>query len=229
MVRALAIDLDGTLLSPGETVSERNRQAVRAAIDAGLQVIIATAGWYQRAERVAQLFGLQGPAITCSGAEVRRLADGADLMDVRMPAAFARQLYEIADAQRSIAWVALDDAVLMKIDGDVQLDPAMPELRRVPSLAAAADVPPRIILVQGSGVNRAIIDALRDEWSDQVRFITSISGAGKSILTLTSTQADKGVALQVACRGAGIDPADVVAIGRLLAEGEAVFPQSRSR
>jgi hydroxymethylpyrimidine pyrophosphatase-like HAD family hydrolase len=61
--RALAIDLDGTLLSPGETVSERNQRAVAAAREAGLEVILATAGWYQRAERVAQVLGLNGPAV----------------------------------------------------------------------------------------------------------------------------------------------------------------------
>ena len=33
------------------------------------------------------------------------------------------------------------------------------------------------------------------------------------MLTLTAAGADKGVALEVACRDHGIDPADVVAIG----------------
>jgi len=212
--RALAIDLDGTLLRRDETVSERNRQAVEAARAAGLQVILATAGWFQRAERVARPLGLFGPAITCSGAEVRRLSDGADLMDVRMPAAFAERLYEILDAHRCIAWVALDDAVLMKIEGTP--DPAllMPEIRHVPRLAgAAAGVPPRMVLVQGTAVTAAVREALADEWGAKVRFISSISGYAKSILTLTAVGADKGLALAVACRDLGIDPAEVVAIG----------------
>jgi len=212
-IRALAIDLDGTLLSPGEIVSERNQRAVAAARDAGLEVILATAGWYQRAERVARELGLNGPAITCSGAEVRRLSDGADLMDVRMPAEFATRLYEILDAQRCIAWVALDDTVLMKIEGDP--DPALltPEIRHVRSLAQAADVPPRMVLVQGSAVTRAILETLSAEWGARVRFISSLSGYAKSILTLTAVGADKGLALEVACRDLGMDPSEVAAIG----------------
>jgi Cof subfamily protein (haloacid dehalogenase superfamily) len=212
-IRALAIDLDGTLLRRDETVSERNQRAVVAARAAGLGVIIATAGWYQRAERVARPFGLSGPVIACSGAEVRRLSDATDLMDVRLPAEFARQLYEIVDARRSIAWVALDDAVLMKIEGDVKLDERFPEIRRVPSLRAAATAPPRIALVQGTSVNQAVVEALAPTWSDRVRFITSLSGHAKSILTLTAVGADKGVALEVACRDLGIEPSEVVAIG----------------
>ena len=75
-LQALAIDLDGTLLSRDETVSERNQAAVRAALEAGWQLIIATARWYQLAEEVASIFGVSGPVIACSGAEVRRLSDG---------------------------------------------------------------------------------------------------------------------------------------------------------
>lgn len=212
-IRALAIDLDGTLLLRDESISERNRRAVEAARDAGLEIILATAGWYQRAGRVARQFGLAGPAITCSGAEVRRFADGADLMDVRLPAAFAQALYGILDSQRCLAWVAMDDAVLMKAEGELDAALLPAEIRQVPRLADTEGGPPRMILVQGTGVNRAILEALAAGWSDQVRFITSLSGHAKSILTLTAVGADKGIALEVACRDLGLDPSAVVAIG----------------
>ena len=211
--RALAIDLDGTLLRRDSSVSPRNADAVAAARAAGLEVIIATAGWYQRAEVVAKGLGLVAPIIACSGAQVRRMADETDLMDVRLPVDFARALYDIVDAHRCIAWVTLDERVLMKIEGEVDRALLLPEIRRVASVAAAADVPPRIALVQGTAVNRTIVEALAPTWSDRVRFITSLSGHAKSILTLTAVGADKGVALAVACRDLGIDPVEVVAIG----------------
>src|SRR5262249_45034560 len=91
--RAFAIDLDGTLLGSDHRVTPANRRAVRAAVDAGFEIIIATARWYQLALEVANELELSGPAIACSGAEVRRLSDGADLFDVRLPAAFAEQLF----------------------------------------------------------------------------------------------------------------------------------------
>jgi len=212
-IRALALDLDGTLLRRDETVSDRNHRALEAARAAGLDLIVATAGWYQRAERVARAFDALGPVIACSGAEVRRLSDSAELMDVRLPTEFAARLFEIVDAHRCIAWVTLDDAVLMKIEGDVELDDRYPEIRRVPMLTGAADIAPRIALVQGTAVNRAIVDALAATWSDRVRFVTSLSGHGKSLLTLTAVGADKGVALEIACRDLGVDASEVVAIG----------------
>ena len=62
----LAIDLDGTLLI-GEDLPPNNITAVRAARDAGLKIIIATARWHQMALRVAAELEIDGPVIACSG------------------------------------------------------------------------------------------------------------------------------------------------------------------
>lgn len=212
MTKALAIDLDGTLLSSDDTLSPRNLEAVGKAIDAGIDIIIATARWYQAAERVARPLGLTRAVIACSGAEVRRLSDGADLLDVRLPPAFAAELVDIVDAHRSIAWLPLDDVVLMKAEGDFELP--LPELRLAPCLAdAVGDATPRMALIQGTAVSQAVVDQLEARWRDEVHFLTSITGYGKTLLTLTAKGADKGVALEVACRDHGIEPSDVIAIG----------------
>ncbi len=210
-MKALAIDLDGTLMTSDDTLSPRNRAALLAAVEAGIDVIVATARWYQNAERIARPLGLPGAVIACSGAEVRRLSDGADLFDVRLPDEFASELYTILDGQRSLAWVPMDDVVLMRAEGSVPID--LPEVRHVPSLAGAADRPARMALVQGTSVTGAILKHLAPAWSDRVHFKTSITHYGKTLLTLTASGADKGLALTVACRDHGIDPSDVVAIG----------------
>jgi Cof subfamily protein (haloacid dehalogenase superfamily) len=215
-LQALAIDLDGTLLSRDETVSERNQAAVHAALEAGWQLIIATARWYQLAEEVASIFGVSGPVIACSGAEVRRLRDGADLFDVRLPLGFAEDLYAICDHQRCVAWIALDRDVLIKMDGQPEALPG--SLRHVASLAEASlgpdgRVAPRIALVQGSGVITRILEELVADWGRDVRFVQSFSSTRKTNLALTATGADKGVALAVACADLGLLPQQVVAIG----------------
>jgi Cof subfamily protein (haloacid dehalogenase superfamily) len=210
--RAFAIDLDGTLLGSDHQVSPANRRAVRAAVDAGFDIIIATARWYQLALDVAKELKLTGPAIACSGAEVRRLSDGTDLFDMRLPLAFAEQLFSLCDHIRCLVWVALDDTVLFKLDGDPP-SPLSPELRHVTKLTAAAGAAPRMVLVQGTTATKRIVDELAGEWSDRVRFVESISSDTKSILTLTSAGADKGAALAVACKELHLHPAHVVAIG----------------
>jgi phosphoglycolate phosphatase-like HAD superfamily hydrolase len=89
----------------------------------------------------------------------------------------------------------------------------MPELRRVDGLEAFAEPTPRCVLVFGDELNATILATLAPVWGAEVRFLTSMTGRGASILTLTSTQADKGTALEVACADLGIPPSAVVAMG----------------
>ena len=211
--RALAIDLDGTLLGPDDEVSERNRSAIGAARAAGLHVIIATARWYQNAERVGATLGLNGPVIACSGAEVRRFPEGADLMDVRLPQHFAEQLFDVCDVNRCIVYAAQDDDVLMKIEGEVDPSLLLPEIRRVASLRRAAQGAPRIVMIQGRRIRQLVHETLATEWKDRVRFVTSITTQGHELLTLTASGADKGLALAAACEDLGIAIEQVVALG----------------
>src|SRR3954469_13683387 len=178
--RAFAIDLDGTLLGSDHRISPANHQAVMSAIDAGFDIIIATARWYQLALEVAEQLELTGPAIACSGAEVRRLSDGTDLFDVRLPIEFADQLYALCDEIRCLVWAALDDTVLFKLDGDPP--PGLsPELRHVSKLTGAAGgIAPRITMVQGTRAISRVEDELAGEWSDRVRFVESISSDAKT-------------------------------------------------
>jgi hypothetical protein len=212
IARALAIDLDGTLLGADGRVSERNLRALESARDAGLELIIATARWVQNAERVARPLGLRGPVIACSGAQVRRLAEGTDAWDLRLPLAFAQALFAVCDAMPCLVWAALDERVLMKIEGDVELA-GYPELERVGRLEGAADAAPRIVMVQGRRARQRVVEALRAEWKERVRFVTSLTTQGHELLTLTATGADKGAALEAACGELGLLSRDVVAIG----------------
>jgi hydroxymethylpyrimidine pyrophosphatase-like HAD family hydrolase len=209
--QALAIDLDGTLFSSDETVSAGNAAALRRAEKAGLRVLIASARWYQIAERVAREVGSRDPVIACSGAQVRRTTDEHDLLDLRLPMEFAREAGALLDGLRSIVTAPLDDDVLIKFDGE--LAGLAPELRRVESIAGSLDVPPRIIHVQGTEACQVIEGSLMAAWQDRVRFMESFSSRGKRILTLTAAGADKGAALAVACAEMGIPTDSVIAFG----------------
>jgi hydroxymethylpyrimidine pyrophosphatase-like HAD family hydrolase len=216
-VRALAIDLDGTLLDRHDHISPRNRAALAAARQQGLQIVIASARWFQIGRDVAAELSrdgcpIDGPIIACSGAQVRRVGDGVDLFDVRIPPEFARAFADVVDDERCIAWAALDDEVVMKLEGDPQS--SLPGLRPVPTLAeGVGGRAPRLLLLQGSTACRRVEAELEATWRDRVRFMDSISGAGKRILTLTGAGADKGAALLAACRDLGVSPAEVVAFG----------------
>ncbi|MGH7880030.1 MAG: HAD family hydrolase, partial [Candidatus Binataceae bacterium] len=162
--KALAVDLDGTLLHSDERVTPRSIAALKAAEAAGLRVIIATARWYQLAERVAREIATHEPLIACAGAQVRRPDSDRDLLDLRMPAEFAQELYAILDTRRCVACIALDQDVLLKMEG--KPDPALfpPEALVVGRLEGATRVAPRIALIQGTEAAAEVIAQLRDRW-----------------------------------------------------------------
>jgi Cof subfamily protein (haloacid dehalogenase superfamily) len=209
--KALAIDLDGTLLV-GEHLPEDNINALRAAHEAGFQIIIATARWKQMAQRVEALIGIEGPAITCSGAQVY-VPGAGDIFDERLPQDFTEELYAICDEERCVATVTVEEQVLLKLDGTPDPAALAKEMRWVPKLMGADPTLPRVANIQGSRVYQRIRDELKPRYADRVHFFDSIGPSGKVIYTLTSANASKGRALVRACEHLGILPAEVITFG----------------
>ena len=208
---ALAIDLDGTLLV-GDEVPDENIAAVRAARDAGLQVIIATARWSHFALRICERIGIGGPVIACSGAQVYD-PQGGDVFDERLPADFTADLYEICNAERCIATITVDDHVQIKMDGEPAPGVLDEEMRWTQALQLEPADLPRVAAVQGSHCGARIREELAHAYRDTVNVLDSIGPTGKVIVTITARQATKGRALAAACAHLGLRPEEVVAFG----------------
>ena len=200
--KALAIDLDGTLLV-GERIPADNVVAVRAARDAGLKIIIATARWHHMALRIANELEISGPLIACSGAQVHLSIEDRDIFDERLPEDFVAELYKLCDGERCVATVTVADRVLLKLDGEPDRAAMLPEMRWVRQLTGAADSMPRVAAIQGGRVNARIRAELEPRYKDRVNFFDSIGPTGKIILMITAATASKGAALEAACRFPG--------------------------
>ncbi|MDR1862440.1 MAG: Cof-type HAD-IIB family hydrolase [Treponema sp.] len=69
-VKALALDLDGTVLGPGAVLSDRTRKTINACREKGLQLIVATGRAIEAAERFRIPLGAEGPMVYFNGAVV---------------------------------------------------------------------------------------------------------------------------------------------------------------
>ena len=210
--KALAIDLDGTLLV-GEDLSAENRDAVRTAANAGYQIIIATARWRHMAKRIADEIGLDAPIIACSGAEVYLANERRDIFDHRLPAEFTEELYQLCNDNRCIATITTEDEVLLKLDGEP--DPALlsEEMQWVPKLDPQEHAKPRIAAIQGSKLVAEIKQDLFPKWQDTINLYDSIGPNGKIVITITAKAANKGEALRSACEYLDIQLNEVVSFG----------------
>lgn len=99
-IRLLALDLDGTILTPELGISQRIMTAVAAARARGVPVIIATGRMYRSTVRYARMLDLPGPLICYQGGYIREMpaADGS-------PGALLLHRTMAADAARvAVAW-----------------------------------------------------------------------------------------------------------------------------
>ena len=95
--KLIALDLDGTLLNSVLRLSDGNAEALKAAIDRGVQVVIATSRWYELALRTANRLGIETPIIASNGAIVKRPADGKELLHLYLDADLAREAVTLGD------------------------------------------------------------------------------------------------------------------------------------
>lgn len=71
MIKCVAIDMDGTLLTKDHEITEENMTAIKAAQDKGVEVVIATGRSYPEAIYLLKEAGINCPVICANGAEVR--------------------------------------------------------------------------------------------------------------------------------------------------------------
>lgn len=70
MFRAIATDLDGTLLRSDQSISDRTRDAIHAAEDAGLLVVVATGRPPRWIAPIVDVLGDRGLVVCANGASV---------------------------------------------------------------------------------------------------------------------------------------------------------------
>jgi hydroxymethylpyrimidine pyrophosphatase-like HAD family hydrolase len=75
-IQLIALDLDGTLLNRNDAISPRNRRAIKAAVHAGVRIVLVTGRGTDVPARLADELKLDLPAICAHGALQRLCADG---------------------------------------------------------------------------------------------------------------------------------------------------------
>ncbi len=106
-IRALAVDIDGTLTDPQFHIPARNIEALRAAHAAGIRIILATGRRHDYAMPVARELGVPVLLISSNGALVRS-SEGETFFVDPLSAATARKLVLHMDDFRAHAVLTFD-------------------------------------------------------------------------------------------------------------------------
>ena len=120
-IRLVATDLDGTLLRPDKTISDRTVEAIRRAHEAGLQVVAATGRYPATLAALLMPVGIDY-AVASNGAQCYRLSSG-DLLfeellpDVRSGAIQPGRVFdlELPLSDAPAAYAAMDERRAIKV------------------------------------------------------------------------------------------------------------------
>ena len=106
-IRLLALDIDGTLTDPSNKVSARNIAALRAAHEAGIQLVLATGRRHDYAMPIAHEIGVPMLLVSSNGALVRS-SSGKTFYTDRLPAKTAGKLIQYMGDYRGNAVLTFD-------------------------------------------------------------------------------------------------------------------------
>ena len=84
-VKLIALDLDGTLLNSDKRLSERNRAALSAAAEAGIEIAPSTGRFYRGIPESVRALPFVRCAITINGAQVVDLRSGETIYTAEVP------------------------------------------------------------------------------------------------------------------------------------------------
>ncbi len=213
-VQLIALDLDGTLLTRANTVSEANAAAVREAIAAGVHIVFATSRWYLLAKRTADMLGVTSPIICHNGAMIRSPIDDGRLLQLDVPASAAIEIAAIADEGQYESMATVNDVTHM-LTRRLDIDPAKLPRGMVRTKRLSDHV--------GDGVEAFLffgqdaVDGFRarvvDRYAGVLNLAYGVSETFPPYLNIVHAAADKGRALRIVCEHVGVPIQRAMAIG----------------
>jgi len=209
-VRLVASDLDGTLLRPDGTVSQRTRAAIEQVLAAGITFVVVSGRPSRSVREIAARAGLRGLAICANGALVYDLDADVVVAATPLAAAVGRRLVtELAAALPGAVFASeTEDRFqaqcgwgwgLAAGDG-VEVDDPL-------GLVAAPVV--KLLVRHPERPFAELVERARAVAGDDA--VVTWSGVG--LAEISAAGVTKAYALDQVCRRLGIAPAQVVALG----------------
>ena len=213
MYRLLALDLDGTLLNSALRLSDTNAEAVRGAMERGVQVVLATARFYGIALRTASRLDVQTPLICSNGALVKR-PNGDELLHLDLDLDLAREVTTLGDERGWDMFTTIGDATYMQMRPGI-----IPE--RLPGGLKIADrqsdhiqeAPPTCVLVFGEDAVNEISERFLPTYEGRAGFSINRPTNSPHYVILTHPYANKAHALEAVLKDLAVPPEETIAMG----------------
>ncbi len=214
----IALDLDGTLLDSSGEISIRNRQAIRAALNAGIRIVLVTGRGVATPIRLSQDLGLNLPIICCHGALTKDFTANRTLGHIPVPLQYAKPIVEYGEHHELSLAVYIEEAFYW-LEGDRMLrnDVVGSSWQSVKTFSDVLHVAPTLIRFFGEPSVDEVVRRFGD-WPlnfrhEQWDASTLLSTGSFPEVAITSHEAGKREALARLCADFQIPRERVMAIG----------------
>jgi Cof subfamily protein (haloacid dehalogenase superfamily) len=222
----IAIDLDGTLLSPSGEVTPRAKSAVRKALDAGLLVCFATGRNWTESKTVLEAVEHYDSAVFVGGAMVVDTKKDVTLHRTMMQPQLAAEVCKMLE-DSGHAVLALQDTGETGVDylitADGTLNPATSQwmrltsakVHRVPSLADYAhEHTIRVGIVAEPDEVARVEKELAEKFGERIMMMSiRVPQAGVTVLEVFDPAVNKWEGIMHVARHHDIEPSQIIAIG----------------
>jgi Cof subfamily protein (haloacid dehalogenase superfamily) len=224
-IKLLALDIDGTLLTPRGEITARNSAAINSARQSGVQIVLVTGRRFNSARELAQRLDTGAPLISHNGALTKNVETLETLDYHPLDVEIARAIIVIG-RECGADMICCDDPHglgKMVIEGVSDenkslhryLDKYSDSVSVVSDLLEYIDHPPIQIMFSGNcdpmddfaaGMNAAMGERIQ-------LFKTRYRSADLTILDALSVTASKGASLETISKKHGVAREEVMAIG----------------
>ena len=213
-MRLIACDLDGTLLRPDGTVSDRSVAALRAAAAAGVHVVIASGRPPFMLDPVLPYVGdAVGHGVLANGSIVCTLPDGAELRRVRFELDTAvGVVHQLRAIDPRYGFALATDAGWAQEQGFFERMPVgriSPDSADALVAAEGATEALKLITFHDGHAAHELLELLPTLLGPHL----AVTHMGADCVEIGPAGIDKATGLAWLCTHLGVDPSDVVAFG----------------
>jgi Cof subfamily protein (haloacid dehalogenase superfamily) len=208
--RLAAIDLDGTLLRPDGSLSDRSRAALRRVRTAGIRIVLVTARGPRSVRVLAAELDLDGGAICSNGAITLDLASGEVVRAQPLATEIAARLVrELRSRLPGILFAAESEEIMLEPGFAAWEWKPPPGTRYADGLELVAEPVAKLIVRHETHALEAIAAAARELAGEDA----AVTIPGPWTVEISAAGVSKAAALAELCAELGVRADEVVAFG----------------
>jgi Cof subfamily protein (haloacid dehalogenase superfamily) len=211
-IELIASDLDGTLLHDDGTVSKRTEAAIRAAVSAGFNVVLASGRPPRTVQPIADQLGLKGLAVCSNGAILYDLDRRAVIDNRHVPQKVLKDIITRLREREPSVCFATEHGQRVGCEPvfprpDTWVSGIAPTIDHIDTLCADAVI--KLAIHHPDHAVEKLAEMVRAIVGDQL----SVTFSGQHFVEVAAAGVSKALGLAQVCERLVVDPKRVVAFG----------------